>query len=150
MELKFHPVPTWIDGPTLEEVANHLNKIGPVVVVQDDYFGVSYQVPPQAPSRTLRVDLARRLSPESLLIVIMRLWGAHGRPGELTYKVRSELITIAETPGNYPIPRLMAEQVLAEAGTGVLKATEPLEAAIAAIAAIGYERLWSQAFFDLH
>lgn len=132
---------TWQDGPSLGAMAAHLQaSIGPVRLVVSDYLGSSWDSERHA-SRAPSVTVDRTLSPEALLVVVLRAWGAWGPLGAHSAAPPDALARVAETPGDYPIPAAMA-RILVARGASPQRPSEAIEA----VGAVGYERLWAEAW----
>lgn len=138
------PIPTWRDGPTLTEVATSLGTtVGVCNLIQEDYLGTPYRI--EAHRRAPTIEVRRELSPAMVVEAVLRLWAAQGPIVDLGEGDRSVLLAIVEAGGTYPMQRTMARLLLEQDPTLGSNPT----AIVAAIRAVGYERLWNDGFSAL-
>jgi len=139
----------WEDGPTLTEISRLLGAYCPVIISQQDYLGLPFSTQPSG-SRPVTLTAHRKLSPLVVVTVAARYWAVHAGPLVVDEKVRTQCVEIAETSGSsFPVPEAIAKAVLANQRTHVSTTDDPLVAAFEAIALLGYDALWAQAFSSL-
>ncbi len=139
----------WQDGPTLTEIAQLLGAHCPVIISQENYFGVAFATVPSG-SRPVTLTANRRLSPLAVATVAARYWAVHAGPLEVDDKVRTQCAEIAETSAaSFPVPDSIAHAVLSDPRARFSTSSDLIAEAFRAIALIGYDALWAAAFSSL-